>query len=294
MIEKLSRVFEKLPPEHRDIMREAFTILIEEVINAVIKDNERIWQSIEKIWQTMKEGFERQEKENERIWQNIEKIWQAIEELRKDMKEGFERQEKENQRIWQNIERIWQSIEKLENTIKEGFERQAQENEKIWQAIKEGFEKQEKENQRIWQAIEKDRKANQKHFKRLDRKLTALGARWGLMAEGTFRAGLKTIIEDLGYIVQNITFFDDEGYVFLKPSQIEIDIIIKDGRKTAVEIKSSVSEGDVITFERKVRLYEKKSNIKIDKKIILTPFANNKAIEIAKSLDIEIIEELEE
>ena len=29
MIEKLNRVFEKLPPEHRDIMREVFTILIE-------------------------------------------------------------------------------------------------------------------------------------------------------------------------------------------------------------------------------------------------------------------------
>jgi ribonuclease HI len=40
---------------------------------AVIKDNERVWQSIEKIWQTMKERFERQEKENERIWQAIEK-----------------------------------------------------------------------------------------------------------------------------------------------------------------------------------------------------------------------------
>jgi len=301
MIEKLNKVFEKLPPEHRDIMREAFTILIEEVINTIVKEiregfkkqgeeNERIWQNIERIWQaidrltksieetrkTMKEGFERQEKENERIWQNIEKIWQAIEELRKDMKEGFERQAQENERIWQNIERIWQSIEKLEKTMKEGFERQ------------------EKENQRIWQAIEEDRKANQKHFKRLDMKLTAIGARWGLMAEGTFRAGLKTIIEDLGYVVENVVFFDDEGYVFLKPSQIEIDIIIKDGRKTAVEIKSSVSEGDVITFERKVRLYEKKSNIKIDKKIILTPFANNKAIEIAKSFDIEIVEELKE
>jgi hypothetical protein len=248
MIEKLNRVFEKLPPEHRDIMREAFTILIEEVINAVVKDNERIWQAI-------KEGFERQEKENQRIWKNIERIWQT-------MNERFERQEKENERIWQ--------------AIKEGFERQAQENEKVWQNI-----------ERIWQAIEEDRKANQKHFKRLDRKLTAIGARWGLMAEGTFRAGMKTIIEDLGYVVENVVFFDDEGYVFLEPSRIEIDIIIKDGRKTAVEVKSSVSEGDVITFERKVRLYEKKSNIKIDKKIILTPFANNKAIEIAKSLDIE-------
>jgi hypothetical protein len=319
MIEKLNRVFEKLPPEHRDIMREAFTILIEEVINAIVKEirkgfkkqgeeNERMWQNIERIWQaidrltksieetrkTMKEGFERQEKENERIWQNIERIWQAIEELRKDMKERFERQAQENEKIWQNIERIWQAIEKLENTIKEGFERQEKENEKIWQAIKEGFEKQAQENEKIWQAIEEDRKANQKHFKRLDMKLTAIGARWGLMAEGTFRAGLKTIIEDLGYIVENVVFFDDEGYVFLEPSQIEIDIIIKDGRKTAVEIKSSVSEGDVITFERKVRLYEKKSNIKIDKKIILTPFANNKAIEIAKSLGIEIVEELKE
>jgi hypothetical protein len=241
MIEKLNKVFEKLPPEYRDIMREAFTILIEEVINAVIKDNERIWQAI-------KEGFERQEKENQRIWQNIERIWQT-------MNERFERQEKENERIWQ--------------AIKEGFERQAQENEKIWQAIKEGFE-------------------------RMNRKIEGLGARWGLMAEETFRAGIKTIIEDLGYAVENVVFFDDEGYVFLKPSRIEIDIIIKDGRKIAVEIKSSVSEGDVSAFERKVKLYEKKFNIKIDKKIILTPFANNKAIDITKSLDIEIVEELKE
>ena len=73
MIQKLNRVFEKLPPEHRDIMREAFTILIEEVINAIVKDNERIWQAI-------KEGFERQEKENQRIWQNIERIWQTMNE----------------------------------------------------------------------------------------------------------------------------------------------------------------------------------------------------------------------
>ncbi|MFZ8847039.1 MAG: DUF3782 domain-containing protein, partial [Candidatus Hydrothermia bacterium] len=259
---KLNRVFEKLPPEHRDIMREAFTILIEEVINAIVKE--------------IREGFKKQGEENERMWQNIERIWQAIdrltksiEEIRKTMKEGFERQEKENERIWQNIERIWQTIEELRKDMKEGFEKQAQENEKIWQAIKEGFE-------------------------RMNRKIDGLGARWGLMAEETFRAGIKTIIEDLGYAVENVVFFDDEGYVFLKPSRIEIDIIIKDGRKIAVEIKSSVSEGDVSTFERKVKLYEKKFNIKIDKKIILTPFANSKAIEIAKSLGIEILEELKE
>jgi hypothetical protein len=276
MIEKLSRVFEKLPPEHRDIMREAFTILIEEVINAVVKDNERIWQSIEKIWQA------------------IDRLTNAIEKMEKTFNERFERQEKENERIWQNIEKIWQAIEEVRKDMKEGFERQEKENEKIWQAIKEGFERQEKENQRIWQAIEELRKDMKEGFDRMNRKIDGLGARWGLMAEETFRAGLKTIIEDLGYAVENVVFFDDEGYVLLKPSRIEIDIIIKDGRKIAVEIKSSVSEGDVSAFERKVKLYEKKFNIKIDKKIILTPFANSKAIEIAKSLDIEIVEELKE
>ena len=254
MIEKLNKVFEKLPPEHRDTIREAFIILIEEVINAVVKDNERIWQSIE------------------RIWQAIEK-----------MNERFERQEKENERVWQNIERIWQSIDRLTNSIEE-----------MRKTMNERFERQEKENQRIWQAIDKLTQAIDKLDKKMDRKITALGARWGLMAEGTFRAGIKEIIEDLGYAVENVKFFDSEGYVFLKPSQIEIDIIIKDSKRIAIEIKSSISEGDVSTFERKVKLYEKKFNLKIDKKIILTPFANDKAIDIAKSFDIEIVEELKE
>jgi len=201
MIEKLNRVFEKLPPEHRDIMREAFTILIEEVINAVVKDNERIWQSIEKTWQTMNERFERQEKENERIWQAIkegferqekenQRIWQAIEELRKDMKEGFERQAQENEKIWQAIkegferqekenQRIWQAIEELRKDMKEGFERQEKENQRIWQAIeemrkdmKEGFEKQAQENEKIWQAIkegfERQEKENQRIWQAIE------------------------------------------------------------------------------------------------------------------------------
>ena len=49
MIEKLNRVLEKLPPEHKDIMREAFTILIEEVINAVVKDNEEYGSQLKKF-----------------------------------------------------------------------------------------------------------------------------------------------------------------------------------------------------------------------------------------------------
>ena len=57
-----------------------------------------------------------------------------------------------------------------------------------------------KDNERIWQAIDK-------LDKKMDRKITALGARLELMAEGTFRAGIKEIIEDLGYAVEKDMFF---------------------------------------------------------------------------------------
>ncbi len=214
MIEKLNKVLNKLPPEYRDIMREAFEILIEEVINTIIKDNERIWQTIE------------------RVWQAIEKLEKSIQEMRKTIEEGFERQERENQRIWQTIEKVWQAIDRLEKSI-----------EQTRKDMKEGFERQERENQRIWQAIEKLTQAIDRLDKKIDRKITSLGARWGLMV------GIKTIIEDLGYAVENIVFFDEEGYVFLKPSQVEIDIIIKDSKKIAIEIKSSISEGDVSAFD---------------------------------------------
>jgi DNA repair exonuclease SbcCD ATPase subunit len=172
MPEKLNKILEQLPEEYREVIKEAFNALIEEM--KLGKDNKEIWQAIDRLTnavnnltKVIEEDRKFNQEQFRKVWQAINRLTNAIEKMEKTFNERFERQEKENEKIWQNIERIWQSIEKLENTMKEGFEKQAQENEKIWQAIKEGFERQEKENQRIWQAIEEMRKSNEEQFKRI-------------------------------------------------------------------------------------------------------------------------------
>jgi DNA repair exonuclease SbcCD ATPase subunit len=171
MPEKLNKILEQLPEEYREVIKEVFNALIEEM--KLGKDNKEIWQAIDRLTnvvnnltKVVEEDRKFNQEQFRKVWQAINRLTNAIEKMEKTFNERFERQEKENEKIWQNIERIWQSIEKLENTMKEGFEKQAQENEKIWQAIKEGFERQEKENQRIWQAIEEMRKDMKEGFER--------------------------------------------------------------------------------------------------------------------------------
>jgi DNA repair exonuclease SbcCD ATPase subunit len=183
MPEKLNKILEQLPEEYREVIKEAFNALIEEM--KLGKDNKEIWQAIDRLTnavnnltKVIEEDRKFNQEQFRKVWQAINRLTNAIEKMEKTFNERFERQEKENEKIWQAIkegferqekenQRIWQAIEEMRKDMKEGFEKQAQENEKIWQAIKEGFERQEKENQKIWQAIEEMRKSNEEQFKRI-------------------------------------------------------------------------------------------------------------------------------
>ncbi len=68
--------------------------------------------------------------------------------------------------------------------------------------------------------------ASRKH----DSSIGALEARWGLYSEASFRNGLKAILEDtFGVSVQRYEGYDDQGMVFGRPDQVELDVIIANG-----------------------------------------------------------------
>ena len=123
---------------------------------------------------------------------------------------------------------------------------------------------------------------------RLDRKMMALGARWGLDSEQSFRNGMQMVVEDLGYKVENIVFPDEEGVVFGDKAQIEIDCVVKNGKTIAIEIKSSVNKGDLAAFRRKVDLYERIFEKKIDELLVISPFIDPRATVLAHKLDIKL------
>ncbi len=126
-------------------------------------------------------------------------------------------------------------------------------------------------------------------FEKLDRRISALGARWGIESESSFRNGLKGIIEkELNYKVEQIKVYDSEGIVYGYPSEIEIDLSIYNEKIILVEVSSHVRRSDVSAFKRKATLYEKLVKKKVDRLVFITPFIDESAKADCKKLGIEV------
>jgi hypothetical protein len=143
----------------------------------------------------------------------------------------------------------------------------------------------EENQQRLENIYEEIRAMNRKH----ESTIGALGARWGLYSEGSFRNALKGILEDsFGVEVVNLVEYDDAGEVFGRPEQIELDVIIKNGELILCEIKSSISKSELYAFLRKTEFYERRHQRQATRKIVISPMVHPKAQPIGPRLGIEI------
>jgi len=124
---------------------------------------------------------------------------------------------------------------------------------------------------------------------RVDRRIGALGARWGMQSEASFRNALAGILEQtFGVQVVNVNEFDDQGTVFGRPDQVELDIIIKNGLLLICELKSSIDKAGMYVFERKVRFYEQRHQRKANRLIVISPMIDARARKVAERLGIEM------
>jgi len=125
--------------------------------------------------------------------------------------------------------------------------------------------------------------------KRFDSTIGALGSRWGVASEASFRNALAGILtESFGVEVLNLTLYDNEGEVFGRPDQVELDLIIKNGMVIACEIKSSIDKAGMYSFGRKVDFYAKREQRRISRKIVISPMVDRRALPVAEALGIEI------
>ena len=186
---------------------------------------------------------------------------------------------------------------------RENFAQRQETEDRFYQLLNE-LKRDREEQARKWEEYtqEQNRKwdKNQQELKRLheeimaiaqkqDRSFGALGARWGIQAENTFRNALAAILEKSFHVkVVNINEYDDEGSVFGRPDQVELDVIIKNGLLIICEIKSSVSKSDMYTFERKVRFYEKRHQQPVSRMLVISPMIDARAKPVAEQLGIEI------
>ncbi|ACV36522.1 DUF3782 domain-containing protein [Accumulibacter sp.] len=148
------------------------------------------------------------------------------------------------------------------------------------------------EQNRKWE--ESEQRFNRVHeeimaqARRHDRTIGALGARWGTQSEKAFRDALAGILEQtFGVQVLNINEYDDEGVVFGRPDQVELDVIIKNGLLLICELKSSIDKAAMYIFERKARFYERRHQRQADRLIVVSPMIDARAQQVAQRLGIE-------
>ncbi|MBF0121628.1 MAG: DUF3782 domain-containing protein [Desulfobacterales bacterium] len=233
------------------------------------------------IFRLFQEQFASKKETNDRFTMLIEELSADREDQRRQWDEQNKKWDEENKKWYEQNKKLDEQNKKWEEQNKKWDE----ENKK-WD-----------EQNNKWDEQNKKWKENQETIlemiKSFDRKINsnigALGARWGLYSEQSFRNALKGILEEsLNVQVINFLDYDDSGEVFGEPDQVELDIIIKNGILIICEIKSSISKPEMYTFYKKTLFYEKRHNKKADRKMVISPILDEKAYQTAKKLGIEI------
>jgi len=258
----------------------------EERFARIEEEIRRIWQELAKLREDMVKGFERHDREIERLTEELTKLREdmvrgferhdaEIAKLREDMVKGFERHDRE-------IQRLTEEMNKLREDMMKGFERHDRELERLREDMIKGFERHDMEIARL-------REDMMRGFDAMNRRISALGARWGLESEEAFREGLRGILEkELGLKVERWTAFDETGSVFGHPSQVEVDVAVSNGKVMLIEVSSHVKQADVAALVKKAELYERITGRRPDRLIVVTPFAEERAMEAALKLGVEI------
>jgi hypothetical protein len=170
------------------------------------------------------------------------------------------------------------------------------ETESRFDRILEELKKDREEQSRKWEEQNGRWDENQGVIRRLLKKvekhevsIVALGARWGIRAESSFRNALRGILEgNFDVKVLNINEYDDQGEVFGRPDQVELDIIIINSILIICEIKFSISKGDMYLFHKKSQFYEKRHNRTAKHLIAISPMVDEKAQKVARELGIKV------
>jgi hypothetical protein len=140
----------------------------------------------------------------------------------------------------------------------------------------------------VWAEFRRIHEQNAERDRRFDRSIGALGSRWGLQSERAFRDALAGILEQsFGVEVLNVNDYDEEGEVFGRPDQVELDVIIKNGLLIICELKSSIDKAGMYSFERQARFYEKRHGRKANRLLVISPMIDACAKKVADRLGIE-------
>jgi len=238
-------------------------------------DKKETESRFDRILEELKQDREKQDRKWEENQAEIRK-------LREDQNKKWEENLEEIRKLREEQNKKWEENQAIIRKLSEDQNKKWEENQAIIRKLSEDQNKKWEENQVV---IRKLLKKVDKH----ETTLGALGSRWGIRAESSFRNALKWILEgNFDVKVLNINEYDDQGEVYGRPDQVELDIIIINAILIICEIKSSISKSDMYYFQKKAQFYEKRHNRTAKHLIAISPMVDENAQKLARELGIKV------
>ena len=235
------------------------------------EEQARLWREHRQENQAMLARLDREWEESNRRWEDNTRQW-----------DENTRQWDENKRQWDENTRQWHEQHQENQAMLVRLDQEREKDNRRWDENTRQWHEQHQHNQEILGELKR-------HDRRYTSTIGALGSRWGIYSEASFRNALSGILTDsFGVQVLNLNLYDQEGEVFGRPDQVELDLIIQNGLTIACEIKSSIDKAGMYSFGRKVDFYAKHEGRQISRKMVISPMVDDRARPVAQALGIEV------
>ncbi|WP_448595555.1 DUF3782 domain-containing protein [Thermoflexus hugenholtzii] len=253
-----------------------------DAIQMLVARSEEHSRRLEEHSEVIRRLVERVEEHSRRLEEHsevIRRLVERVEEHSRRLEEHSQRLEEHSRRLEEHSEVIRRLVERVEE-----HSRRLEEHSEVIRQLIEKVERHAQVIERLLAAVDR----HSQEIRRLGATIGAIGARWGLHSEAAFRDGMAALLQEAGWQVDRFLAMDPEGYVFGRPDQVEIDVVIRDGKAILIEIRSSVSRGDVAAFQRKAEFYARRTGLPVARRILISPMVDPRARDLAQQMGMEV------
>ncbi len=231
------------------------------------------------------------------------RVLEEIASLREDFGLRFEAMDRRfealQREMAERFEAVDRRFEALEREMAERFEavdRRFEAMDRRFEALQREMDRRFEAAERRFEAIERTLVDHSRALAQHSRWLRevrvgqgSLGRRFGRGLEEAVRATVEEFAGVGPLRAERLVLRDEAGEVFGVPGQgIEFDAFVHDGKRILVEVKAYAEPEDVLMFWRKLEFAAKVLGEPFER-VLIAPFADRRAVELARQLGIHVL-----
>jgi len=264
------------------------------ILSETFAKNVEIKQILEEMRISREEANKRFEASDKRF----EKMQEEMRISREETNKRFEEMQQEtNKRFEEMQQETNKRFEAMQQETNKRFEEMYKEMCLRFEAVDKRFEEMHKEMHLGFESVDKQLEEQRKETRKLGMSIRTIGSRWGKETEVAIRKTLKELLLKKIDVkeVSEWKIKDKEGRVGFPNSQIQADLLIRNGEHFLAEIKSSADEAHVDRLYKIGELYAEKVGI-TPKLLFVAVTMDQEGVNLCQKLGIQLItyDELEE